>query len=101
MDASAIVKWFVSEKDTNKALKLRELYIKRGLEQLSPTLAYYEVANALRYNPYYRLTDIELFNVVEALKNMQITIEPTDEAWLNAFKISLSEKVAVYDAIYT
>ena len=31
---------------------------------------------------------------------MQIAIEPTDERWLMAFKASITEGIAVYDAVY-
>ena len=57
VDASVVVKWFVPEKDTGKALKLRDLYIRGDVELLSPTLLYYEVSNALRHHPYYGLTE--------------------------------------------
>ena len=100
VDASVVVKWFVPEKDTGKALKLRDLYVRGDVELLSPTLLYYEVSNALRYHPYYRLTETQLLRIVKTLKDMQITVEPTAETWLNAFKLSLSEEIDVYDAVY-
>ncbi|MBO3840307.1 MAG: type II toxin-antitoxin system VapC family toxin [Thermoproteota archaeon] len=100
IDASVAVKWFVPEKDSDKALKLRELYLNGALEIVAPTLIYYEVANALRFHPYYRLSEKELLKATSALKNMQIAIEPTVKTWRKAFEISALDKVSVYDAIY-
>jgi len=101
VDASVAVKWFTAEKDTDKALKLKDSYLSGELELIAPTLIYYEVANALRFHPYYRLTEKELFDAITALKEMQIAIEPTMEMWLKTFKISVtSEEISIYDAIY-
>jgi len=100
VDASVAVKWFVPEKDSDKALKLRELYLKGSLEIIAPTLIYYEVANALRFHPYYKLSQTELLRAVTILKNMQIAVEPTAKAWSNAFEISFLNNVSIYDAIY-
>jgi len=100
VDASVAVKWFISERDTDKALKLRDLYLSGSLELAAPTLIYYEVANALRFHPYYGLTEAELLNTVTELRDMQMVIEPTVETWLKTFEISVSEGISIYDAIY-
>ena len=44
--------------------------------------------------------ETQLLRVVKTLKDMQITVEPTAETWLNAFRLSLSEEIDVYDAVY-
>lgn len=100
VDASVAVKWFIAERGADNALRLKDSYLSGRLELAAPALIYYEVANALRFHPYYRLTETELLNAVVALRDMQIAIEPTTEIWLRAFEISMLEGVAVYDAIY-
>lgn len=100
VDASVAVKWFVAERDTDRALRLRDSYLSGGLELVAPSLIYYEAANALRFHPYYGLTETELLKAITALRNMQIAIEPTTETWHKAFEVSKSEGIAVYDAIY-
>jgi predicted nucleic acid-binding protein len=95
VNASVAVKWFVSEKDADKALRLRDSYLTGSLELAAPTLIYYEVANALRFHLYYRLNETELLNAIPALKDIQIAIEPPNEMWFRAFKTSISEEVAV------
>jgi len=95
-----IVKWFVAERGTEEALTLRDSYIRGDLELLSPSLIYYEVTNALRHHPHYRLTETELLDAIKALKGLQILTEPTTEMWLKTFEVSISEKVTIYDAVY-
>lgn len=55
VDASVAVKWFAAERDVDKALKLKDSYQAEDLK-VAPTLISYEVMNALRFHPYYRLT---------------------------------------------
>jgi len=53
LDASVAVKWFSEEEYTEKALELRER-IRVGKERvIVPDLLLYELANALKYNPYF------------------------------------------------
>lgn len=100
IDASIATKWLVSERGTDRALRLRDLYLSGGLELIAPALIYYEVANALRFHPHYRLTEAELLSAVVALGDMQIAMQPTTEIWSKAFEISISEGIAIYDSIY-
>ncbi len=100
IDASVAVKWFVTEKDSDKALKLRDSYQRGNFELVAPTLIYYEVLNALRFHPHYKLTEAELLNVVAALRGMQIVTETTTEMWFRAFEVSISQNITVYDAVY-
>ncbi|MEM3467084.1 MAG: type II toxin-antitoxin system VapC family toxin [Thermoproteota archaeon] len=100
VDASVAVKWFVPEKYSDKALRLRELYLNGDLEIIAPTLICYEVANALRFHPYHQLSERELLKAVSAFKDMQITVEPTTKTWFKAFEISVHNNLSVYDAIY-
>jgi len=100
VDASVAVKWFVTERGTESALKLMDGYLAGRFELLAPTLIYYEVANALRLHPYYRLTLDELFKAIKLLRDLQITVEPTSEMWSRCFGISLTTGLSVYDGIY-
>ena len=46
IDASIAVKWFVAERDVDKALRLKDSYPSGGFELAAPVLIYYEVADA-------------------------------------------------------
>lgn len=43
---------------------------------------------------------MELFDAITALREVQVAIEPTTEMRLSTLKTSISEGIAVYDAIY-
>lgn len=92
--------WFVPEKYSDKALKLMEQYSNGALEIIAPTLICYEVANALRFHPYYRLSQKELLKAIAALRDMQIAVEPTTKIWSKAFEMTVLNGISVYDAIY-
>lgn len=52
LDASVIIKWFVVEKDSDKAEKILEQYKAAIIDIIVPDIMIYEVANALRFNPF-------------------------------------------------
>ena len=49
IDASVIVKWFVAEKGSDYALKLRDMYISGEIKIAAPELLLYEVLNAVQH----------------------------------------------------
>jgi len=51
VDASVVAKWFLSERDSEAALSLRDRYVGGEVRLVAPDLMIYEVANALRYHP--------------------------------------------------
>ncbi len=98
-DASVAVKWFIEEKDTPRAVRLKELYENGQIELEAPSLLGYEVAFALRFHPKIRITLKQFLGVTEVLDQMQITREPNDIEWATAFHLSLENPVSVYDAV--
>jgi len=67
---------------------------------MAPMLIYYEVANALRFHSYHRLSEVELLKAITALKNMRIAVEPAVKTWSKAFEISIINDISIYDSIY-
>jgi predicted nucleic acid-binding protein len=100
IDASIAVKWFVNEKDSDKALQLRSSYLNGVVELVAPNLILYEVADALRFHPHYDFTEANLFDSIDTLRDMQIAVAPTTDTWLKAFSISISENLSIFDAVY-
>jgi predicted nucleic acid-binding protein len=100
IDASIAVKWFVNEKDSDRALQLRSSYLDGAIELVAPNLILYEVADALRFHPHCDFTEANLLDSIDALRDMQIAVALTTETWLKAFSISLSENLSIYDAVY-
>lgn len=99
-DASVVVKWFVDEQETNKALKLKRLFEDGEVELEAPSLLEYEVTSALRFHPKVRFTLKQFQAVREALDEMQITRDPNAREWNIAYGLSLDSTISIYDAVY-
>lgn len=59
VDASIVVKWFLEEEFSDRALRLRDDYINRVIVIIVPSLLEYEVLNALRYSGVYDINELE------------------------------------------
>lgn len=94
------VKWFVNEKGSDAAGRIKDSYVSGKIEIIAPNLIYYEVLNALRFHPVARFTPKELFSITTSLKNLQFTIDPTDGTWFKSFNLSLQEGISIYDSVY-
>ncbi|KPV64875.1 MAG: Ribonuclease VapC3 [Candidatus Bathyarchaeota archaeon BA1] len=99
IDASVVMKWFIQEKDRDRALMLREKHVRGERLLLAPDLLAYEVCDSLRYNPEF--TDGDVRDAVKALFELHLglsspTIRDMDKASENAFKYDIT----VYDASY-
>ena len=99
-DASVAVKWFVEEKDSRPARRLKELFQNGAVDLDAPSLLRYEVASALRFHPVARFTPAQLRAVMESLDDLQITREPGYREWTTTFALSLENPISVYDAAY-
>lgn len=99
-DASVAVKWFIEEKDSRPARRLRELFQQGRIDLDAPSLLKYEVVSALRFHPVARFTSTQLRGVIESLEGLQITREPSDREWATAFTLSLENPISIYDAVY-
>ena len=98
VDASVVVKWFVSEENSTEALTLRDAFVGAQLELFAPSLMPFEVVNAL-----YRASDEERF-LLESSKSLAkygIHLQGLSGPLLE--KVVRTERrngVSVYDASY-
>jgi predicted nucleic acid-binding protein len=99
IDASVGIKWYnQKEIHAEKALKIREEYINDEIDIAVPDIFFYEVINALRYNPEFRQKDIE--SAISSLKEMQL-ITVNHDLFLDKIpKIAFDYDITVYDASY-
>ncbi len=97
-----LVKWFVEEMYTEKALLVRRDHIAGCIRILSPKYALLEIADAFR--KYAARKIINHDDVVEALNILaEFDIEFIDlnkEQLMEALKYSLRNHITVYDAYY-
>ena len=99
IDASVAAKWYVSEEDRDKALKLRRDYVEGKIDLASPALILYEVFNALRYHPGLLPSDIARY--IDSLLDMQMDLRlPSQDTNEAAAELAFKEGISGYDAHY-
>jgi len=99
LDASIVLKWFLKEQDSNKAIKLKSDIINGELIAIAPDLILYELANALRYKKGYDPESVsEAINAIIDL-DMEIIV-PTENLLKESAVISFKKDISMYDAIY-
>jgi len=99
VDASIVVKWFLEEKFSDKALELRNDYVGGVITITVPSLLEYEVLNALKYSNVYTMK--ELKEIGKALNKYGFeTYELEGKLKELTVEIALEKKITVYDASY-
>ncbi len=100
LDSSVIAKWFVQEKDSEKAVEVRDLYI-RGKVQLSTiSLARYELGNTLW--KHCSKTEDNVREDLEALSEMALPMQDLADPIIltEAFHIARDLRITFYDASF-
>jgi len=99
VDASVIVKWFVEEKYSKKALIIRDSFTEGLVDIVAPSLLYFEVLNALKYSGAFG--EDELKKVARILEDYQFTIYELRGAYAEkAVEIAMRKGITIYDASY-
>jgi predicted nucleic acid-binding protein len=99
IDASVVVKWFIEESDSDKALILRDRFIGGEVELYVPTLLYFEVLNALKYSQLFKPSELQ--DAGESLENYGfkvITIK--NEIRKHMINVAIDCDFSIYDASY-
>ena len=98
-DASVVVKWFNIEPFRDKALLIRDRYVNGEIDLIAPSLLYYEVANALRYNPRFGIEEVK--SALTALEDLGIiTYDFIGELREKSIELAYRVGITVYDAAY-
>lgn len=99
LDASVILKWLVSEKDSDAALRLRDYHVQGKESIIVPSILFYEVANVLRYNK--NIPNEELIALLEILHNLELVATHPSFPELEEAAIYAREKnISIYDTSY-
>jgi predicted nucleic acid-binding protein len=99
-DASVIVKFFVNEEYTERALALRDAYISKQLELSEPSLMIYEVLNAVRFSKR-NFTREELNMILRSMHEYEFNItEINYDLSVKITEISTKYRISIYDATY-
>jgi len=99
IDASVIVKWFIDEKDSDKAEIIKEQFINEKFNLIIPSLLYYEVLNALKYSKLFKLDELNL--VGESIEKYGFNaVVIKDEIREKMVEIAFNHDISIYDASY-
>ena len=99
IDASVVIKWFIEEKDSAKALLLKDKHIQGKTILIAPDLLVYEVSNVLVFSKVFR--PAEITKCLQDLYELEIDlISPSIDIILSATELAISKQVSVYDACY-
>ena len=99
VDASVIVKWFVEEENSDKAIRLRDEYIDGKIRISAPELLLFEVLNALYYKRLF--SEEEMMKIAEALEAYSFSLYPLKGKYAEeTLKIMYNNDITVYDASY-
>jgi len=97
LDSSVIVKWFLDEPDSNRALDLQHRFLSGSLSLFYAQLSLYEVANALLYSREFEATEVvDATAALLALDMQQLGFE--ERALSNAIVMSGQYDIAIYDS---
>ncbi len=98
VDSSVAVKWFSTEEDTDKALRIRDEHLNGTGPIWASDLLYHEVANALRFKRTY--DENKLIEAVNTLFAFHLNNRPVDPLLLrDATAIAYRGDVTLYDAV--
>ena len=98
-DASVVVKWFIEEPFSDKALKLRDKHINGEIRIAAPHLLPFEVLNALKYSNLF--SKEELRDAALSLSYYGIELYPLKNNFAKiTVEIAMDNNITVYDAAY-
>ncbi|MBI4690704.1 MAG: type II toxin-antitoxin system VapC family toxin [Nitrospirae bacterium] len=99
LDASVIVKWYKDERESDKALGIRDGFVNGNYDLAEPDLILYELANTIRFSEGSEENDIK--DVLENFSAMGLEIiVPTITLLKNAAATSYKFQISIYDAVY-
>lgn len=99
IDASVAIKWFIEEKDSSKALLLKENHINGKTILIAPDLLIYEVVNVILASKLFKAPEIE--RCLKDLYELEIDfISPSADIILCAAEFASAKQISLYDAAY-
>ena len=100
LDASVVAKWFIEEENTEKAIEIRDKFVRGEIKVLVPSLLIYEIGNVFLKHPAKNSKDVE--NDFKALFDigMEIVEINKPEILRDIHKNAKHFGITFYDAVY-
>lgn len=101
LDTSVVLKWFstFNQNDLDHALQLRQDMLDGSILFIVPELFFYELANALRYNPNFSPKDVN--EALHSVFDMGLEVRKVDRKVMEqATTIAFKYNITIYDAYF-
>ncbi len=98
LDASIIIKWFIDEKDSDRALSYLNAFQNDEITVMVPSLVFYELGNTL----VSKKVPVDIVgDVMVTLQNLGLKIEDIGLRWFRKiYQNSIEYSLTFYDAAY-
>ncbi len=101
VDSSVAIKWFVAQPNSDKANQILDAFDANELALLAPELIYTEVGNiAWKMYMFEGLASKEAQKIVDSFRLIKIELTSTVELLDDAFRLAVTHRRTVYDAMY-
>ncbi|HEV3470640.1 MAG TPA: type II toxin-antitoxin system VapC family toxin [Pyrinomonadaceae bacterium] len=101
VDSSVAVKWFVVEPYSTEARRILDAYQNGSLSFLAPDLINAEFGNVVwKKHLFQGLEATDAQDVLDKFRRLQFEFTPTAELLEDAYKIAVTHRRTVYDALY-
>lgn len=99
VDSSVVTKWFLTERDSGDAIKVRDAFATGRTNLAVPTPLFYEVVNALRFSGLFKEADLVL--TAKSLSKYKFSVwRPQGKLLELSAALSVREGLTLYDACY-
>lgn len=99
IDASVATKWFNTEELSDRAVRVKDAYVRGDLELAAPDHIIYEVGNSIWKNT--QLTDKDAESAINSFLRLGIQLFPPSMGRASrSMKIAKERKISFYDAAY-
>jgi predicted nucleic acid-binding protein len=101
LDTSVALKWFSvsGENDLDHALELRQKMLEGSVLFIVPELLFYELTNALRYNPNFSSKDVN--EALNSVFDMGLEVRRVDKKVMtDATTMAFKYSITIYDAYF-
>ena len=99
IDASILVKWYVNEADSDKALVLRDKHVNGELDLAAPFLIIYETLNTLKYADLF--SGRELKDIAVSIQNYDILMYSLEGKTADlTLEVAEKNNITIYDSSY-
>src|SRR5437879_12181037 len=102
IDASVVVKWFIPELHSDKAMKLLADFRNKTLDLTAPDLVVSEVANTLWKRSTLRkeISEVDAAECYADFLAIGLQFHPTPSLVGSALELATQERNSVYDMLY-